>query len=474
MYRVMYRRIKNLNTSHLGWLLLCLLPSMGYADQVNDADTAWIMTATALVLLMTLPGLAFFYSGLVRTKNALSVLVQCLVITCVISILWVLFGYSLSFADGGSWNSLIGGLGKFGLMGVDKAAVSGTIPEITFIIFQMTFAFITPALIVGGFAERMKFSSMLLFIVLWEILVYFPTCHWVWGGGWLGEMGFVDFAGGSVVHINAGVAAMVAAIMIGRRRGFGEVALPPHNLALTMGGAGLLWVGWYGFNGGSALTASADASTAILVTHLSASAAALVWGTIEWFHRGSPTALGVATGLIAGLASITPAAGVVGPLAAIFLGAFCGAACYGATEIVKAHLKIDDSLDVFTVHGVGGILGLVLLPILSLTSLGGYGPSDFSGAMSLLGTQLLGSGAILAWSLICSFLHPLVDQQDHGPESFRGRREDRSGPEHTRGKRISPVKQWRRQWRALHLGARHALAGALGQSPSQEKLSIFC
>ncbi|MCA8836782.1 MAG: ammonium transporter [Proteobacteria bacterium] len=391
------------------FLALLALPGLGLAQEAGlapqsaivAADAVWITVATALVLLMTLPGLAFFYAGLVRAKNVLSVLFQCTVVICVMSILWMLVGYSISFGDGGGANAWWGGLGKFALMGVDKSSAVGTLPELVFIIFQMSFAFVTPALIVGGFAERMKFSSILIFLVAWEILVYFPTCHWIWGGGWLADIGFIDFAGGAVVHINAGIAALVAAVMVGRRAGFGKLPMLPHNLGLTMGGAGLLWVGWYGFNGGSALTAGADAAMAILVTHLCACTAGLVWAGIEWRRQGAPTALGLVTGLVAGLATITPAAGVTGPIGALFVGVCAGFVCYALTAWIKNRLKIDDSLDVFAVHGMGGLLGLILLCFTGLESWGGFG--EFEVGRQLL-VQLAGIFAILIWSLAFSVL----------------------------------------------------------------------
>ena len=326
-------------------LALGLMAAPAWAqDGLNEGDTAWILTATALVLFMTIPGLSLFYSGLVRTKNVLSVLMQCFALTCMVSILWLVVGYSLAFDEGGA---LVGGLGKALFAGVGEGSLSGSIPESAFSLFQLTFAIITPALIVGGFAERMRFSAMLLFSALWLLLVYAPICHWVWGGGWLGQMGLMDFAGGTVVHITAGVGAIVAALVLGNRRGFPQQAMPPHNMTLTMAGAGMLWVGWFGFNGGSALAANGDAAMAMLVTHLSASAGAFTWMACEWVRFGKPSALGAVTGMVAGLGTITPASGFVGPAGALVIGIAAGLLCFLATNYIKRSLKIDDSLDVF-------------------------------------------------------------------------------------------------------------------------------
>ena len=320
-------------------------------DGLSGANTAWILTSTALVLMMTIPGLSLFYGGLVRVKNILSVLMQCFAITCMVSLLWVIIGYSLAFSEGGP---LLGGFDQILLAGVTEGSMSGDIPESVFVMFQMTFAIITPALIVGGFAERMRFSSMLTFSALWLLVVYAPITHWVWGGGWLGEMGLLDFAGGTVVHITAGVAALVAAIVMGPRQGFPSQPMPPHNMTMTITGAGLLWVGWFGFNAGSALAANGDAGMAMLVTHISASAGALTWVVCEWSKFGRPSALGAVTGMVAGLGTITPASGFVGPGGALVIGISAGFVCYNATVFLKQKLKIDDSLDVFPVHGVGG------------------------------------------------------------------------------------------------------------------------
>jgi len=340
-------------------------------DTLNAADTAWVLTSTALVLFMTIPGLSLFYGGLVRTKNVLSVLMQCLALTGAMTVLWLICGYSLSFGDGGGMNAFVGGFDKLFMAGVDAAALSGSIPEILFFTFQMTFAIITPALIVGAFAERMKFSACLWFSVVWLLVVYAPICHMVWGGGYLSELGVFDFAGGIVVHITAGIGALVACLMIGPRAGFGTTPMFPHNLTMTVTGTGMLWVGWYGFNGGSALAANGDAAMAITVTHVSASMAALTWMAIEWVRSGKPTVLGLATGAIAGLAAVTPASGFIGPIGGLAIGLASGGLCYLASTSLKHRLGYDDSLDVFGVHGVGGFIGTVLVAIFAAGAFGG-------------------------------------------------------------------------------------------------------
>jgi Amt family ammonium transporter len=379
------------------------------ADALNAANTAWILTSTALVLFMTIPGLALFYAGLVRSKNVLSVLMQCFSITCVVSLLWVVAGYGLAFGEGGSFNQVIGG-GKFLLHGIAADSLVGDIPETVYLSFQMTFAIITPALIVGGFAERMRFSAMLWFSSLWLLVVYAPVCHWVWGGGWLGELGLLDFAGGTVVHVNAGVAAIVAALVIGSRTGFPTTAMPPHNMTLTVTGASMLWVGWYGFNAGSALAADSSAGMALLATHVSAAAGSLAWMACEWIRFGKPSVLGIVTGMVAGLGTITPASGFVGPGGALVIGLTAGVICFFATQFIKRALKIDDSLDVFPVHGVGGVLGTILCGVFVAESLGGAGYGEGVSPGSQLGIQLLGAGATLAWCSIATFvLLRLVD-----------------------------------------------------------------
>ena len=368
-------------------LTLLLSPGLALADETaaSGANTAWILTSTALVLFMTLPGLALFYGGLVRSKNVLSVLMQCFSIAGIVSVLWLVLGYSLAFGEGNAW---IGDFSKVMLAGVGRDTLSGDIPESLFMLFQMTFAIITPALIIGGFAERMKFSAMLLFSALWLLLVYVPITHWVWGGGWLGDMGLYDFAGGTVVHITAGVAALVAAVVLGPRRGFPTTAMPPHNMTMTVMGAGMLWVGWFGFNGGSALAANGDAAMAMLVTHISAAAGAMVWMTAEWIRFGKPSALGAVTGMVAGLGTITPASGFVGPGGALVIGILAGFTCFNATLYIKRVLKIDDSLDVFPVHGVGGALGTLMAGVFSATSLGVFSGYGFADGISSIGGQL--------------------------------------------------------------------------------------
>lgn len=384
--------------------MLMFLPVVAQAEGADTGDTAWILTSTALVLFMTLPGLALFYGGLVRAKNVLSVLMQCFVIACVVSILWVIYGYSIAFGDGGSMNAWIGGLDNAFLANVTRESLSGTLPESVFVMFQMTFAIITPALIVGGFAERMKFSSMLLFSVFWVSVVYFPVCHWVWGGGWLAEKGLLDFAGGTVVHITAGVAALVCALVMGNRNGFPTTPMMPHNMTMTVTGAGMLWVGWFGFNGGSAVAANGDAGMAMLVTHVSAACGALTWATMEWIKYGRPSALGTVTGMVAGLGTITPASGFVGPMGALVIGVSAGVVCFFATSFIKQKLKIDDSLDVFPVHGVGGILGTLLAGIFVSAGLGGVGFADGMNMGSQLGVQLTGVLVTIVFTAVATFV----------------------------------------------------------------------
>ena len=380
-------------------------PALAGAQGPSSGDTAWILTATALVLFMTLPGLALFYGGLVRSKNVLSVIMQCFTIAGVASILWLVAGYSLAFGEGNAW---IGDLSKAMLAGVGRDTLSGGIPESLFMLFQMTFAIITPALVVGGYAERMRFSAMLLFSALWLMLVYVPVAHWVWGGGWLSQMGLYDFAGGVVVHITAGVAALVAALVMGPRRGFPATPMVPHNMTMTTAGAGMLWVGWFGFNGGSALAADGNAAMAMLATHIAAATGAMTWMVIEWFRFGKPSALGVVTGMVAGLGTITPASGYVGPGGALVIGLLAGAICFSATMYLKRVLKIDDSLDVFPVHGVGGMLGTLMAGVFSATSLGvfsGYGFAD--GITSMAGqlqVQFIGVVAAVGFTLVMTWL----------------------------------------------------------------------
>jgi len=379
------------------------------AQELNGADTAWILTSTALVLFMTIPGLSLFYAGLVRSKNVLSVLMQCFALTCLMSLVWFALGYTIAFgSEGVEQGRWIGDFGNMFFASIAIDSVKGTVPATLFAIFQMTFAIITPALIVGAFAERMRFSAMLLFSTLWLILVYSPVCHWVWGGGWLGSMGLQDFAGGTVVHITAAASALVAALVIGPRRGFGTVAMPPHNLTLTVAGAGMLWVGWFGFNAGSALAANGSAAMAMLVTHLSASAGALAWMAMEWLRHGKPSMLGTVTGMVAGLGTITPASGSVGPAAAVLIGLTAGVVCYFATMYLKNKLRVDDSLDVFPVHGVGGILGTLLVGIFASEQLGIFSGNGFSSGISSMGGQLLvqatGVVSTLVYSAVLTFI----------------------------------------------------------------------
>ena len=384
--------------------LLALVPMVAFAEGLDGANTSWILTSTALVLFMTLPGLALFYGGLVRSKNILSVLMQCFAIAGIVSVLWLIAGYSIAFADG---NAYFGSLSKFMLAGVLEGSLSGDIPESLFVLFQMTFAIITPALIVGGFAEKMKFSAVVMFSAIWLIVVYAPVTHWVWGGGWLGEMGLLDFAGGTVVHITAGVAALVAAIVIGPRNGFPNKPMPPHNMTMTITGAGMLWVGWFGFNGGSALAANGDAAMAMLVTHISAAAGAITWMFYEWVKFGKPTALGTVTGLIAGLGTITPASGFVGPSGALVIGITAGIVCFNAVILIKQKWKIDDSLDVFPVHGVGGILGTILAGVFASDQLGifsGQGLAEGMTIASQVNVQLIGVVSTFVYTAVATYI----------------------------------------------------------------------
>ena len=379
---------------------LAFVPLAARAESLDTGDTAWLLTATALVLLMTLPGVALFYGGLVRARNVLSVMMQCMAIAALATVLWTVYGYSLAFGDGG-W--FTGGFGKAFLAGVDRGTLSGTVPESVFAVFQLTFAIITPALVVGGFAERLRFSAMLWFSGLWLTLVYFPVAHWVWGGGWLGELGVLDYAGGTVVHVNAGVAALMAALVAGPRRGFPATPMLPHNLVFTIAGASLLWVGWFGFNAGSALAANGDAGMAMLTTQIAAAASALAWMVTEWVKFGKPSALGIATGVVAGLVAITPASGFVGPAGALVIGLAAGAVCFWTTFVVKRHLAVDDSLDVFSVHGIGGIVGALLTGVFAGT-LGGTGNSEGMNVLTQLGVQFIGVAATVIWCAIVSWL----------------------------------------------------------------------
>jgi Amt family ammonium transporter len=376
---------------------------------INGADTAWMLTSTVLVLFMTLPGLALFYAGLVRAKNVLSVLMHCVAVACLVSVLWYAGAYSLAFVGNGPW---IGDLSQAFLVGVARGAAhpGTTIPDTVYIMYQMTFAIITPGLIIGAYVERIKFSAVLLFSGLWLIFVYAPVAHWVWGGGWLATMGVKDFAGGIVVHTTAGVSALVVAIALGKRDGFPQHLQPPHAPWIVMVGAAMLWVGWFGFNAGSALTASADAGMAMLVTHMAAAVASLTWMAIEWARFGKPSLVGTVTGTIAGLATITPASGYVGPFGAIVIGVVSAAVCYGVVQIVKLRLVIDDALDVFAVHGIGGMTGTVLTAVLMPAELGGVGFSGGATMMSQLSVQVTGVLAALVWSVALTFVLVKITQ----------------------------------------------------------------
>ena len=371
------------------------------AAVIDHGDTAWILAATALVLFMTLPGLALFYAGLVQSKHALSVMIHCVAIACLASVLWMAAGYTLAFDGTGPF---IGGLSRLFLVGLGRGSVQGALPEPAFFLFQTTFAVITPGLIVGAYVERIRFASVLVFSGLWLLCVYAPVTHWIWGGGWLARMGVMDFAGGLVVHATAGASALVLAIMLGRRHGFPKDLHPPHSPGMTMIGAGMLWVGWYGFNGGSALAADGSAAMAMVATHLSASSAGLVWALLEKRRFGRSSLIGMVTGVVAGLATITPASGFVGPAAALGLGCVGSVVCFYAVDWVKTHLKIDDALDVFAVHGVGGILGSLLVAVLAHPALGGAGyglAHDMAGQAVV---QLLGVISVVAFSVAVTIL----------------------------------------------------------------------
>ena len=388
----------------LAALSLMLFTPALFAQELNSGDTSWILTSTALVLFMTLPGLALFYGGLVRSKNVLSVLMQCFAIACLISVCWVVYGYSLAFKGDGQF---IGDLSSMFLAGVERDSMAGSIPESLFIMFQMTFAIITPALVVGAFAERVKFGAICIFSVLWFTFVYLPACHMIWGGGILGQAGVIDFAGGLVVHTTCGVGALVAAIMLGNRSGFPGTAMPPHNRTMVMIGASMLWVGWFGFNAGSAVAADSSASMAMLVTHISAAVGALTWMGIEWFKQGKATMIGIATGMVAGLATITPAAGTVGPGGALLIGLMAGFICFYATQTIKSYFQIDDSLDVFPVHGVGGILGIIMLSFVgSPDGFLGSGSSGIAegGPLVQLQIQLYGVALIAVWTAVVTYM----------------------------------------------------------------------
>lgn len=407
----------------LGAMFAGAMPHTAFATSANTAaidsgDTAWILTATALVLMMTLPGLALFYAGLVQAKNVVSVLMHHFALACLLSVLWVVAGYSLAFSGDGAW---VGDLGNLFMSGLGFDNVSGSIPESVFAAFQMTFAIITPALIIGAYVERMKFAAILWFSALWLLVVYAPVTHWVWGGGIMAAWGVMDFAGGIVVHATAGSAALVCALVVGKRRNFPQSLHPPHSPILTMIGASMLWIGWFGFNGGSALAAGNGAGMALLVTHIAAATAALVWMVIEWLRFGRPSLVGIVTGMVAGLATVTPASGFIGVPGGLILGLAGGVACYIAVDILRVRMKIDDSLDVFAVHGVGGILGSLLVAWLALPAFGGLGLADGISATSQFGVQLLSVAITIGWTVIASYvilrvisvvIGLRVDQQD--------------------------------------------------------------
>jgi len=368
---------------------------------LSEGNTAWLLTATALVLFMTLPGLALFYGGLVQSRNVLSVLMHCFAIAAIVSVLWLIAGYSLAFGNGGAANAWIGGLAKAFLTGVGTATLSGTIPETAFFMFQMTFAIITPALIIGAYVERVRFGAVVLFTLLWSLVVYVPVAHWVWGGGFLATLGVEDFAGGIVVHLTSGLSAIIVALMMGPRRKFPHEVHPPHSPGMVMTGAGMLWVGWYGFNGGSALAADGSAAMAITVTHVSAATAACTWMAIEWLRYGRASCIGVVTGAVAGLATVTPASGFIGPVGGFACGLIAGVVCFEAVTLIKNRFKIDDSLDVMAVHGVGGITGTVLTAIFGATAFGGLGLSKLS-ILGQLKVQVLGLAATAVWTAVAT------------------------------------------------------------------------
>ena len=401
-------RMLKLITGTLGLALMVALAASGDALAAEEAkldsgDTAWMLTSTALVLMMTLPGVALFYGGMVRKKNVLATAVQSFAVACVMTVLWMLIGYSLAFTDGGAMNAYVGGLDKLLLRGLGVGDLSGTIPETVFMTFQMTFAIITPALITGALADRMKFSSLLVFLSLWMVLVYAPITHWVWGGGFLADAGVLDFAGGTVVHINSGVAALVGALVLGKRRGYGTENMAPHNLILSMIGASMLWVGWFGFNAGSAVAANGSAGMAMAVTQIAAATAAVTWMVVEWVFRGKPSVLGIISGAVAGLVAITPASGYVDPFGALVIGIAAGVVCYWGAVVLKPKLGYDDTLDVFGVHGLGGITGAVLTGVFAVEAIGGTkGLLEGNGGQVLI--QIEGIVATIVYCAIATFV----------------------------------------------------------------------
>jgi len=400
MYKVLF--------GYLGLALTAVLAASGDAlaaetPKLDTGDTAWMLTSTVLVLMMTIPGVALFYGGMVRKKNVLATVVQSFAVTCVMTVLWMIVGYSLAFTDGGAANAFVGGLDKMLLRGIGVDTLSGTIPETVFMTFQMTFAIITPALITGALADRMKFSSLLVFLSLWMILVYAPITHWVWGGGFLGDAGVLDFAGGTVVHINSGVAALVGCIVLGKRRGYGTENMAPHNLVLSVIGASMLWVGWFGFNAGSAVAANGGAGMAMAVTQIAAATAAVSWMVVEWIFRGKPSVLGIISGAVAGLVAITPASGYVDPFGALIIGLAAGLVCYWGAVVLKPKMGYDDTLDVFAVHGLGGITGALLTGVFAVEAIGGT-PGLLEGNAGQVLIQLEGIIATIVYCAIVTFI----------------------------------------------------------------------
>ena len=400
MYKVLF--------GYLGLALTAVLAASGDAlaaetPKLDTGDTAWMLTSTVLVLMMTIPGVALFYGGMVRKKNVLATVVQSFAVTCVMTVLWMIVGYSLAFTDGGAANAFVGGLDKMLLRGIGVDTLSGTIPETVFMTFQMTFAIITPALITGALADRMKFSSLLVFLSLWMILVYAPITHWVWGGGFLGDAGVLDFAGGTVVHINSGVAALVGCIVLGKRRGYGTENMAPHNLVLSGIGASMLWVGGFGFNAGSAVAANGGAGMAMAVTQIAAATAAVSWMVVEWIFRGKPSVLGIISGAVAGLVAITPASGYVDPFGALIIGLAAGLVCYWGAVVLKPKMGYDDTLDVFAVHGLGGITGALLTGVFAVEAIGGT-PGLLEGNAGQVLIQLEGIIATIVYCAIATFI----------------------------------------------------------------------
>ena len=406
MKNTMLKLFPSIGIAGLFLLMSIVNPSIAFAEEeavLNSGDTAWMLTATALVLLMTIPGLAMFYSGMVRKASVLTMGMQIFSVCCLMTVLWMIAGYSLAFSDGGEHNDYIGGLSNLWLANLSADTIRGSIPESLFMVFQMTFAIITPALIVGAFADRMKFSAVLLFTGAWMLLVYAPICHWVWGGGFLSQLGVLDFAGGTVVHINAGVAGLVAAIVIGKRSGYGKDPMPPHNLILSIIGASLLWVGWFGFNAGSQLAADTTASMAMVVTQIATASAALSWIFCEWALKGKPSILGVVSGAIAGLVAITPASGFVEPMGSLLIGIAAGTGCFWASVYLKKSIGYDDSLDVFGVHGIGGAIGAILTGVFAAEAIGGT-KGLLEGNTEQVWIQAQGVAATVIYCAIASFI----------------------------------------------------------------------